>query len=67
MIQVKTFLGGGGVIHGITGDFKGRVSAWFRDGGEIHDAEQLRNGAAYPVRRNGPIWKAAQSAVYLPR
>ena len=46
------------VIHGITGNFKGRVSAWFEENGTVTDAEQFNSkNIARPVKRGGPIWQ----------
>lgn len=46
------------VVHRITGNFKGKVSAWFTDGGILFDAEQiLPNGQSRPVKVGGPIWR----------
>jgi hypothetical protein len=60
MFSKSTFSTGGFVVHGITGAFSGRVSAWFDANGNPLDAEQIiqRNGRpiSRPVRRDGPMW-----------
>jgi hypothetical protein len=60
-MQISTFNGGGGfVIHRITGNFKGRASAWFSPDGSILDAEQfVRDGcnSTRPVKQDGPMWQ----------
>jgi hypothetical protein len=56
-MQNNKFSTGGGVIHGITGDFKGKVSAWYDEAGKLEDAEQiLPNYKTRPVLKNGPLW-----------
>ena len=60
----KMFVGGGGVLHGIQGNFQGKVSAWFDGYGQVVSAEQFRrDGRVYNVREGGPVWKQAQSVV----
>lgn len=57
-IQHHTFSNSHFVLHRITGDFKGKVSAWFNDDGFPGDAEQITpDGKTRPVKRGGPIWK----------
>jgi hypothetical protein len=62
-MQVSRFPDGGYVVHGITGSFKGRVSAWFGPTGTLLDAEQKILGVhsctsgSRPVRVDGPIWE----------
>lgn len=61
-LQIRTFPDGGYVIHKITGDFKGRCSAWFANTGRLVDATQTSDfsGVDRPIKRNGPIWKRCQ-------
>ena len=60
-MHLTTFIGGGFVLHGVTGAFKGRASAWFSPDGAIQDAEQFTGGLASPrtrpIKRNGPMWR----------
>ena len=56
MIQVKRFSTGGYVVHKITGNYKGRVSAWFDKDGNLLEAEQIIARRVRPVRRGGPMW-----------
>ena len=57
MTQARPFPSTGGfVVHRITGNFKGRISAWFSRDGTLLDAEQYRGTGAYPVRKGGPLW-----------
>lgn len=58
-MQCLRFSSGGFVIHRITGDWKGRVSAWYGADGSLLDAEQLtRFGSnGRPIKRNGPMWR----------
>ncbi len=55
-IQQTFFIGGDFVLHKITGNFEGRVSAWYEKDGKLMDAEVIRGNKSYPVKRNGPIW-----------
>lgn len=42
----------------ITGDYAGRVSAWYDKEGNLIDCEQILNsGASRPIKRNGPLWR----------
>jgi hypothetical protein len=61
-MQVARFTNGGYVVHKITGNFVGRMSAWFDKDGKILDAEQILApfGSSRPVKRDGPMWKLAQ-------
>jgi len=60
-MQFSRFSNGGFVIHKITGDFKGKVSAWFDASGSVLDAEQIVNNRSRRVVRGGSIWKRLQS------
>jgi hypothetical protein len=61
-MQISRYLGGGYVIHKITGDFKGTVSAYFDQNAILIDAEQIPRPfeSSRPVKKNGPIWNLAQ-------
>jgi len=61
-MQICYFEGGGYVIHRITGDFRGRVSAWFSADGTLLDAEQLtgRYSDGRRVKPGGPMWLLCQ-------
>lgn len=52
-----SFPSGGFVIHRITGNFRGVVSAWFGADGVPIDAQQRTPDGRYrPVKKGGPIW-----------
>ena len=62
--QVARFPDGGFVLHKITGNWKGNVSAWFDKNGRPLDAEQMSGGFGSParrVKRGGPIWDRLES------
>ena len=59
-IQVCRFPCGGYCLHKITGNFAGRVSAWFKADGSMLAAEQiLRVGASHSrtVKKGAAIWR----------
>jgi len=58
-IQHHVFSNSHFVLHKITGQFKGTVSAWFNDDGQPIDAEQITTlgGSSRPVKKGGPIWQ----------
>jgi hypothetical protein len=58
-MQFGRFINGGFYLHKITGNFKGRVSAWFDRDGKPLDAEQIPVpfGSSRPVKKGGPIWR----------
>jgi len=58
-IQKHYFYNHGFVIHKITGDFSGKISAWFGPSGELLNCEQIlpHKQISRPVKINGPIWK----------
>jgi hypothetical protein len=58
-MQIKKYTGdNGGVIHGITGNFKGKTSCFLDRTGKMIDAEQiLPSGAVKAVRKNLPTWE----------
>lgn len=57
-MQFSAFSTGGCVIHKVTGNFSGKVSAWFDAEGVLLSAEQiLPNGKERPVKRAGPMWR----------
>jgi hypothetical protein len=62
LMQINRYLDGGYVIHKITGNFKGKVSAYFDKNGILIDAEQIPRPfeSSRPVKKNGPIWNLAQ-------
>jgi hypothetical protein len=61
-IQHHTFSNSHFVLHKITGDFRGKVSAWFNDDGHPTDAELIRpNGSLHPIKRDGLIWQQLRS------
>ncbi len=68
-MQINKNLDGSGSIHKITGNFKGKVSAYYGAGGKLVDAEIIRfiNVSPRPVKIGGPIWKLCEShgRVYL--
>lgn len=56
-IQFCKFQTDGFVLHKITGDFKGRASAWFNPLGELADCEQiLPNNQTRPIKKGGKLW-----------
>jgi hypothetical protein len=63
-MQHHKFESGGGVIHKITGDFKGRVSAWYDENGKLEAAEQLLGfDKTRGVMKGGPLWNSIQEKV----
>lgn len=57
-IQTRLSPDGSGSIHSIRGDFKGKISAYYSEGGVLVDAEQiLPNRQNRQVKPNGPIWR----------
>ena len=63
-MRIVTYSNGGGVIHGITGKFKGKCSAYFDKNGNLVDAGQITDrGYARGVKENGPIWKMLEAKV----
>lgn len=64
-MQHVQFPDGGYVLHKITGDFSGRVSAWFDKTGNLVDAEQLLpSGKSRPLRKAGPLWSYVSAVGY---
>jgi hypothetical protein len=61
-MQFGRFTNGGYYLHKITGDWKGRCSAWFDRDGKLLDAAQILRpfGAERPVKRGGPMWQELQ-------
>lgn len=55
----------GGVIHGITGSYKGRVSAWYDKAGKVIDMKQVILLACRTPKRDGPMWKEVEKTVQL--
>lgn len=60
-MQLSRFSNGGFVLHKITGNFVGRISAWFDVNGKPIDAEQITSKFGHnrtrPVNRDGSIWQ----------
>jgi hypothetical protein len=56
--QIQKFTQGGFVLHKITGNFKGNVSAWYDRNGTPIDAIITSRpfGGSRQVKRGGPIW-----------
>jgi hypothetical protein len=60
-MKIAHFMNGGFVLHGITGDFKGRVSAWYDKEGKLIDCEQYPSIAnVRSIKRNGPMWQLCE-------
>lgn len=61
-MEHKSFINGGYVLYGITGDFVGKMSAWFDAEGNLIDAEQTLYpfGPVRPVKRGGPMARLAE-------
>lgn len=57
-MQHMRFFNGGFVLHKITGNWKGNVSAWFDRDGKLLDAEQILIpfSSSRPIKRDGPMW-----------
>jgi hypothetical protein len=58
-MQHMRFTNGGFCLHKITGDFTGKVSAWFDRNGTLLDAEQITRPfeSSRPLKRDGPMWR----------
>jgi len=61
-MKIVRFTKGRYGLHGITGSFKGTVSAWFDCRGVMFDAEQILEpfGRVRHVKEDGPIWRQCQ-------
>ena len=59
----REFHDGSFVLHGITGDFRGRMSAWYDKDGKLLACEQIPEpfGQPRPVKKDGPMWDHAQN------
>ena len=58
-MNIQAFSDGSFVIHGITGHWKGKMSAWFSSKGEMSAAEQIIGSRTRPIKKFGPMWHIA--------
>ena len=57
MITTRFFDNNHFILHGVTGKFKGKCTAWYNDNGELLDCEQYPSpGTCKHIKTAGPMW-----------